>query len=205
MLLRRDQWRRRLSRDHSFEYSTSAERSCAQTVGARLTHTHQLTPHGPPKIRSHRPSWFQDRRRRYTLVSARSCPIQWILPIVLPTQATDLALLVSALLAKRSSRLSEPAQAYPRPALEQRRVPAPRHDLLYRLKRLWWLLDNRRVDTQARAVPLSALAAWQALFVHGGPSAGQTALIYAATGGVGVFAPQLACWRVRISSRRMCA
>jgi NADPH:quinone reductase-like Zn-dependent oxidoreductase len=50
-------------------------------------------------------------------------------------------------------------------------------------------------DTQAGAVPLSALTAWQALFVHGGLSAGQTALIHGAAGGVGVFATQLARWR----------
>ena len=56
--------------------------------------------------------------------------IQQVLPVLLPTQATNLALLVSALLAKRSSCLSELARAYPRPALEQRRVPAPKHDLL---------------------------------------------------------------------------
>jgi NADPH:quinone reductase-like Zn-dependent oxidoreductase len=50
-------------------------------------------------------------------------------------------------------------------------------------------------DTQAGAVPLSALTAWQALFVHGGLSTGQTALIHGAAGGVGVFATQLAHWR----------
>lgn len=50
-------------------------------------------------------------------------------------------------------------------------------------------------DTQAGAVPLSALTAWQALFVHGGLSAGQTALIHGAAGGVGVFATQLARWK----------
>ena len=50
-------------------------------------------------------------------------------------------------------------------------------------------------DIQAGAVPLSALTAWQALFVHGGLSAGQTALIHGAAGGVGVFATQLARWK----------
>jgi NADPH:quinone reductase-like Zn-dependent oxidoreductase len=50
-------------------------------------------------------------------------------------------------------------------------------------------------DMQAGAVPLSALTAWQALFVHGQLSAGQTALIHGAAGGVGVFATQLARWR----------
>src|SRR5215831_5720851 len=50
-------------------------------------------------------------------------------------------------------------------------------------------------DIQAGAAPLSALTAWQALFVHGGLAAGQTALIHGAAGGVGVFATQLARWR----------
>lgn len=65
------------------------------------------------------------------------------------TQATNLALLVSALLAKRTTCLSELARAYPRPAVEQRRLPAPKHDLLHRLKRLWRFLDNPRIDAQA--------------------------------------------------------
>jgi NADPH:quinone reductase-like Zn-dependent oxidoreductase len=50
-------------------------------------------------------------------------------------------------------------------------------------------------DIQAAAVPLSALTAWQALFVHGALAAGQTALIHGAAGGVGVFATQLARWK----------
>jgi NADPH:quinone reductase-like Zn-dependent oxidoreductase len=50
-------------------------------------------------------------------------------------------------------------------------------------------------DIQAGAVPLSALTAWQALFVHGTLAAGQTALIHGAAGGVGVFATQLARWK----------
>jgi NADPH:quinone reductase-like Zn-dependent oxidoreductase len=45
---------------------------------------------------------------------------------------------------------------------------------------------------QAAAVPLSALTAWQAWFDHAGLAAGQTVLIHAAAGGVGVFAVQLA-------------
>jgi NADPH:quinone reductase-like Zn-dependent oxidoreductase len=58
-------------------------------------------------------------------------------------------------------------------------------------------------DAQAAAVPLSALTAWQALFVHGGLSAGQTVLIHGASGGVGVFATQFARWagaRVLVTS-----
>ena len=47
---------------------------------------------------------------------------------------------------------------------------------------------------QAAAVPLSALTAWQALFVHASLAVGQTILIHGATGGVGVFAVQLAHW-----------
>src|SRR5215216_6464965 len=42
------------------------------------------------------------------------------------------------------------------------------------------------------AVPLAGLTAWQALFDHGGLSAGQNVLIHGAGGGVGVFAVQLA-------------
>jgi hypothetical protein len=80
--------------------------------------------------------------------------IQQVLPALLPTQATNLALLVSALLAKRSSCLSELARAYPRPVPEQRRVRAPKHDLLHRLKRLWRFLDNPRIDAQALQLAL---------------------------------------------------
>jgi NADPH:quinone reductase-like Zn-dependent oxidoreductase len=49
--------------------------------------------------------------------------------------------------------------------------------------------------SQAAAVPLSALTAWQALFEHGGLAAGQRALIHGAAGGVGSYAVQLAHWR----------
>jgi NADPH:quinone reductase-like Zn-dependent oxidoreductase len=48
---------------------------------------------------------------------------------------------------------------------------------------------------EAAAVPLSALTAWQALFDHAHLAAGQTVLIHGASGGVGVFAVQLAHWR----------
>jgi NADPH:quinone reductase-like Zn-dependent oxidoreductase len=47
---------------------------------------------------------------------------------------------------------------------------------------------------QAAAVPLTALTAWQALFVHGSLAAGQTILVHRGAGGVGVFAVQLAHW-----------
>jgi NADPH:quinone reductase-like Zn-dependent oxidoreductase len=46
--------------------------------------------------------------------------------------------------------------------------------------------------TQAAAVPLSALTAWQALFDHAGLVKGQRVLIHAAAGGVGTYAVQLA-------------
>ncbi len=49
--------------------------------------------------------------------------------------------------------------------------------------------------TQAAAVPLSGLTAWQALFDHAGLSGGQRVLIHGAAGGVGTFAVQLGRWR----------
>jgi NADPH:quinone reductase-like Zn-dependent oxidoreductase len=49
--------------------------------------------------------------------------------------------------------------------------------------------------TEAASLPLSALTAWQALFVHGELVAGQSVLIHAAAGGVGSLAVQLARWR----------
>ncbi len=54
------------------------------------------------------------------------------LPLLLSTQATNLALLVSALVATRTLRLSELARAYPRRAPDQRRAACPKHDLLHR-------------------------------------------------------------------------
>ena len=49
--------------------------------------------------------------------------------------------------------------------------------------------------TEAASLPLSALTAWQALFVHGHLVAGQSVLIHAGAGGVGSLAVQLARWR----------
>jgi hypothetical protein len=75
-------------------------------------------------------------------------------PFLVPTQATNLALLTSAILKKQTLCLSELARAYPSP--QQRRVDAPKHDLLHRLKRLWRFTDNERVDpleTQLAFVP----------------------------------------------------
>jgi NADPH:quinone reductase-like Zn-dependent oxidoreductase len=48
---------------------------------------------------------------------------------------------------------------------------------------------------EAAALPLPALSAWQALFVHGGLERGQRVLITGQTGGVGHLAVQLAEWR----------
>lgn len=48
---------------------------------------------------------------------------------------------------------------------------------------------------QSAAVPLAGLTAWQALFDHGRLEPGQTVLIHAASGGVGVYAVQFAKWR----------
>src|SRR3954454_15838587 len=66
------------------------------------------------------------------------------MPFLAPTQAINLALLVSAILKKRTLCLSELARAYHTP--EKRRVAAPKHDLLHRIKRLWRFTDNERVD-----------------------------------------------------------
>src|SRR5215211_6592514 len=73
-------------------------------------------------------------------------------PFLAPTQTANLALLVSAILKKRTLCLSELARAYPTP--KERRVASPKHDLLHRLKRLWRFTDNERVDAPL-AVQLS--------------------------------------------------
>lgn len=49
--------------------------------------------------------------------------------------------------------------------------------------------------TEAAAIPLAALTAWQALFDHGNLQAGQKVIIHAAAGGVGLFALQFAKWK----------
>ena len=48
---------------------------------------------------------------------------------------------------------------------------------------------------EAAAVPLSALTAWQALFVHAALEAGQSILVLGAAGGVGTMAVQVANWK----------
>jgi hypothetical protein len=65
-------------------------------------------------------------------------------PFLVPTQAANLALLVSAILKKRTLCLSELARTYPTP--KKRRVVAPKHDLLHRFKRLWRFTNNERVE-----------------------------------------------------------
>jgi hypothetical protein len=75
-------------------------------------------------------------------------------PTLLPTQTANLALLVAAILTRRTLVLADLARAYPTPAV--RRVAAPKHDLLHRLKRLWRFLDNPKIDAialQAAAIP----------------------------------------------------
>jgi NADPH:quinone reductase-like Zn-dependent oxidoreductase len=49
--------------------------------------------------------------------------------------------------------------------------------------------------TEAAAIPLSALTAWQALLDHGELAPGQRVLVHGGAGGVGTFAVQLAHWR----------
>jgi hypothetical protein len=68
-------------------------------------------------------------------------------PFLVPTQTANLALLVSAIIKKRTLCLSELARAYPTP--KERRVASPKHDLLHRIKRLWRFTDNERVDALA--------------------------------------------------------
>lgn len=75
-------------------------------------------------------------------------------PFLVFTQKTNLALLVSAILKKRTLCLSELARAYPVP--DERRVESPKHCLLHRLKRLWRFTANERVD--AKEVQLAFVA-----------------------------------------------
>jgi hypothetical protein len=66
------------------------------------------------------------------------------MPFLLPTQGANLALLVRAILIKRSLCQTDLARSFPRPL--ERRVANPKHDLLHRLKRLSRFLANRQVD-----------------------------------------------------------
>lgn len=57
-------------------------------------------------------------------------------------------------------------------------------------------LKPRTLDfVQAASVPMVSMTAYQALFNHGDLKPGQTVLIHAASGGVGMFAVQFAKWR----------
>ena len=76
--------------------------------------------------------------------------VQRALPTLRATQAANLALLVSAILARRTLNLTALAREYPRPAA--RRAACPRHDLLHRLKRLWRFTANARLDALALQV-----------------------------------------------------
>src|SRR5438270_5924096 len=102
-------------------------------------------PHDhPPKRRFRQVPWY-DRIRD---------AINTALPFLVPTQKTNLALLVSAILKKQTLCLSELARAYPSP--KERRVASPKHDLLHRVKRLWRFTDNERVDAQEAQLALMA-------------------------------------------------
>lgn len=80
--------------------------------------------------------------------------INTAMPFLVCTQATNLALLVSAILKKQTLCLSELARACPIP--EKRRVRDPKHCRLHRLKRLWRFTNNERVD--AMEVQLALVA-----------------------------------------------
>jgi hypothetical protein len=83
--------------------------------------------------------------------------INTAVPFLVSTQTTNLALLVSAILKKRTLCLCELARAYPVPA--ERRVKDPKHCLLHRLKRLWRFTANERVDAKEVQLALSSASA----------------------------------------------
>ncbi|HEV7215247.1 MAG TPA: hypothetical protein VGP33_08985 [Chloroflexota bacterium] len=68
-------------------------------------------------------------------------------PFLLEPQAINLALLIGAILAKRSLCLTTLAKAFL--VLEIRQVPAAKHELLHRLQRLSRFLGNDQVDPVA--------------------------------------------------------
>lgn len=69
------------------------------------------------------------------------------MPFLLPTQGANLALLIRAILIKRTLCPTDLARTYPRPI--ERQVPNPKHELLHRLKRLSRFLANDQVDPLA--------------------------------------------------------
>lgn len=86
--------------------------------------------------------------RRILPVIAGRCPF------LLEPRAINLALLVGALLVRRSLCLTTLAAAFPMPAVRQ--VDRPKHELLHRLKRLSRFLSNEQVDptaVQAACIP----------------------------------------------------
>lgn len=86
--------------------------------------------------------------RRILPVIAACCPF------LLEPQAINLALLIGALLAKRSLCLTTLAKAFPIPTVRQ--VARPKHELLHRLKRLSRFLGNDQIDPaaiQASCIP----------------------------------------------------
>lgn len=85
--------------------------------------------------------------------------VQRVLPTLRATQAANLALLVSAILARRTLSLSGLARAYPTATV--RRRARPKHDLLHRVKRLWRFVGNVRLDAlalQAAFIPHAVAA-----------------------------------------------
>src|SRR6266540_2692726 len=87
-------------------------------------------------------------RRRPVRFYGRLLPaVRGLCPFLLETQAANLALLVGALLTKRTLCLTALAGCLPVPA--QRRTAAPAHERLHRLKRLARFLGADRVDPVA--------------------------------------------------------
>ena len=104
--------------------------------------------------------------------------IQAAPPFLLPTQVANLALLVSAILKKKTLCLSELARAYPTP--KERRVASPKHDLLHRIKRLWRFTDNERVDAlgvQLALVPHTIACLGFPRLLGGWPSTGPSSTL----------------------------
>ncbi len=82
---------------------------------------------------------------------ARLLPlVKTVCPFLRATQAVNFTWLVVALLSQRTLCLTTLAQVFPRPP--RRRTPAPKHELLHRLKRLSRFLSNEQVDPVALQV-----------------------------------------------------
>lgn len=73
--------------------------------------------------------------------------VKHCMPFLLPTQGANLALLIRAILMKRTLCPTELARTFPRPI--ERKVPKAKHELLHRLKRLSRFLANEQVDPLA--------------------------------------------------------